>query len=133
MSGEANKAVIRRWFEALEQGGAGEVAAEIFASQFILHDPGAPPDLPPGPQGVIRFISLMKAAFPDLHARLEDMLAEGDLVAIRFSMRGTQLGTFMGSASTAKPIMFEGASLIRFVEGKMVEKWEYINALPTQD
>ena len=58
MSNEVNKAVVRRWFEALEQGRAGEVAQEVYASQYILHDPGAPPDLPPGPQGVIRFISL---------------------------------------------------------------------------
>jgi predicted SnoaL-like aldol condensation-catalyzing enzyme len=133
MSGEANKAVICRWFEALEQGGAGEVAAEIYASQYILHDPGAPPDLPPGPQGVIRFISLIGAAFPDMSLKLEDMLAEGDLVAVRFSMRGTPQSDLIDRPSTGKPVRFEGASLIRFAEGKIVEKWEFINTLPMQD
>jgi predicted ester cyclase len=130
MSSEENKAVVRRWFEALELGTALQVVEQFYAPDYVLHNPGAPPDLPPGPPGVIRFLSLMHTAFPDLRARLEDVLAEGDRVAVRFSMRGTQPGEFTTGAPAGRLVTFAGASLIRFSEGKIVEAWEYVNVLP---
>jgi predicted ester cyclase len=129
MSSEENKAIVQRWFEALEQRKALQIVEQIFAQDFILHDPGAPPDLPAGPLGVLRFLTLKSTIFPDLCTRLEDILAEGDKVAVRYSMSGTQHWNFPHTKLYSKQINFEGASLIRLARGMIVEAWEYVNVL----
>ncbi len=82
---EQNKALVRRWFAELNTGNLA-AADDLYAANYVLHDPGAPPDLPPGPAGVKQFLAPFGTAFPDMQGTIEDMVAEGDKVVIRFTV-----------------------------------------------
>ena len=62
-----------------------------------------------------------RAAFPDRRFVVEDMIAEGDKVSARFTMRGTHKGEFRGIAPSGREVMMAGIDMIRLAEGKMVE------------
>jgi steroid delta-isomerase-like uncharacterized protein len=68
-------------------------------------------------------ISAYRAAFPDLRYTVEDQLAEGDLVASRWTVRGTHRGELMGIAPTGKEIGLTGITIQRFANGKIAEEW----------
>ncbi len=70
------KAIARRWFEELWNTGNVAVADELLAPSYIGHDP-LWPDLGPGPEGVKRFVTRYRSAFPDFHFTIEDQIAEG--------------------------------------------------------
>jgi len=72
---------------------------------------------------------MMRTAFPDLHVTIEDLIAEGDTVAARFTMRGTFKGEMMGTAPTGSQLTFPDAVFIRFKSGKEVEATAYANML----
>jgi predicted ester cyclase len=119
MSTEGNKAVLRRWFEALNKGGISaleKLADELFTADFVLHDP-AFPGLPPGPEGVKQFVRGVLQSMPDIHMTFEDMVAEGDRVASRAIVSGTD-------ATTGKLVRLLVMAIDRFVGGKIAEEWE---------
>src|SRR5215204_5320125 len=89
MSTEENKSILRRYFEEAWNRGQLDVLDEIVAAHYVNHDP-AVPGLPPGPDGLKAIMAGFRAAFPDLHFSIEDSIAEGDKVATRWIMRGTQ-------------------------------------------
>jgi predicted ester cyclase len=68
-------------------------------------------------------------AFPDGHAALEDLIAEGDKVVWRYTFRGTHQGEFMGVPATGKVVTYTGIIISRIAGGKFVEDWESFDAL----
>ena len=68
-------------------------------------------------------VTRFRAAFPDLHREIMDMVAEGDKVAVRMKITGTQTGEFMGVPATGKTIITENFTIRRIVGGKIVEAW----------
>src|SRR4029450_2281922 len=78
------------------------LAAELIAPSAVFHAPGMPPLR--GPDGYLGLLSMLRGGFSDVQWTLEDVVAEGDKVAARFTMRGTHLGTFFGAATTGKKI-----------------------------
>jgi steroid delta-isomerase-like uncharacterized protein len=66
----------------------------------------------------------MHKAFPDIHYTINDMVAEGERIATRWTLRGTHLGEFFGIAATGNSVSVEGIHILRFVEGQIVECWE---------
>jgi hypothetical protein len=91
MSALDNKALFRRWVEALNNGTWPEAADAAYAPTFVLHDPFAPPGLV-GPQGVKDYVyNPWFAAFPDAQVTLEDLVAEGDKLVV-FALTATRLG-----------------------------------------
>ena len=68
-------------------------------------------------------------AFPDLELTTEDIVAEGDKVAIRNTWRGTHQGSFHGLPPTGKRVAFTGTDIIRFVDGRIAEQWADLDAL----
>lgn len=128
MTTQENGAITRRWFEELNKGNLA-VADEIYAANYILHDPNNPLDLPPGPEGVKQFLSPFITAFPDTQGTIEDLVTEGDKVAVRFTIRGTHQGEFQGIAPTGKQVTMTGISIIRFTGGQMVEEWQNADIL----
>ena len=122
MSSESNKALVRRYVEkALNQKNLG-VVDELFAKSFVDHDSSMPEAR--GPEGVKRLAAMVHASFPDLHFTIEDMIAEGDKVVYRYSVRGTHQKDFMGIAATGKQISFTGIHIYRVADGKLQEEWE---------
>jgi steroid delta-isomerase-like uncharacterized protein len=126
MSTEENKAIVRRVIDELVNKGNLAVADEVLASSYIYHFPTH--DIK-GTEGFKEFIGMMRKAFPDLHVTIEDLRAEGDTVAARFTMRGTFKGELMGNAPTGRQLTFPEAVFIRFENGKEVEATAYANML----
>jgi len=122
MSSEQNKKIVRRAFEEPWKGNLA-VVNELVASDYIAHDPANPVPLR-GPEGVKEFISTYRAAFPDARLVVEDQLAEGDLVATRWSGRGTHEGELMGVEPTGKQVTVSGLTISRLEGGKIVEEFQ---------
>ncbi len=127
MSAEENKAAVRRFWEGFDVHNLG-VWDEVCAADFINHDPGLPvpdADLPT----IKQIIGGLLAAFPDLTSSEDDLIAEGDKVATRRTLRGTHKGEFMGVAPTGKKVAFSGVWLARLSNGKLKEQWVYFDAM----
>jgi steroid delta-isomerase-like uncharacterized protein len=119
MSIEENKAVVQRFFEELLSTDNFSVADEILAPDFRFYFAGSPD--PMDLQSYKEFLVMRRAAFPDRHFTVEEMVAEGDKVSARFTMRGTHEGEMRGIAPTGKTVTMTGIDIIRLREGKMVE------------
>ena len=121
MSTETNKAVVHRYVEEGYNAGNMAVIDELFATDFVNHDPSAPTvrDL----EGMKQLILAQHAAFADLRTTIEDLVADGDKVVKRFIVRGTHTGDFNGIPATGKQFTLEGIDILRLVNGKIQEIW----------
>ncbi len=122
MSSEQNKATVRRLIEESWKGNFG-VVDELVASNYTAHDPANPEPLH-GPEGVKESISGYRTAFPDARMTIEQQLAEGDLVATRWTGRGTHEGELLGIQPTGKQVTVSGLTISRVVDGKIVEEFQ---------
>ena len=125
MSTEDNKSLVRRFYTEGVHNPA--LFDELLAPIYVLHFPGSPPI-----SGIEQAKQLMVAytcAFPDLQLSTEDMVAEGDKVAIRNTWRGTHHGAFRGLPPTGKHVAFTGSDFFRFEGGKIAEQWADLDAL----
>lgn len=122
MAAEDNKALVRYLIEEVLNKGNLDIADTGFAPDYVTHIPNNP-NLPPGPETFKRVIAMYRAAFPDFHMTIEDLVAEGDLVANRFTTRGTHRAPLMGIPPTGKQITVRGQELHRIANGKVVESW----------
>jgi len=127
MSAEENKAVIHRLFDEFYNAGDVDVADEIFASTAVIHDPTTGDRS--GIDGLKQRHHAQLAATPDFHMALEDMMAEGDRVAYRWTMTGTDKGGFMGRPPTNKLTTLTGITIVRVASGKIVEGWHNYDML----
>ena len=124
---EENKALARRWADILAQGNL-DLVEEIYASDFVGHDPTMPEDLR-GVEGAREFYSMYLGAFPDAEVTIEDQLAEGDKVVTRWTGRGTHQGELMGVPPSGNRVEVPGITISRIEGGKIVEEWENYDAL----
>jgi predicted ester cyclase len=125
MSTETNKSVIRNMLLALEKGDKQNVDQYI-ASNWVNHDPSLPPMQ--GLEGAKQLIELW-SAFSNRKVTIEDSLAEGDRVAMRFTISGTHTGSLMGIAPTGKTINLTASGIFRIVDGKATDNWVNFDAL----
>lgn len=118
---DANKATLRRFLD--ETFGKGNLAAldELIADNFVDHSP--PPNISPDKAGVRETVKMFRSAFPDLRMTIEDIIAEGDKVAIRTVSHGTHKGDLMGIAPTGRAVTINEQHFVRFANGKIVEHW----------
>ena len=122
MSTEANKALARRYYEEVVNGGNAALVDELFAPDYVNHVAGSPEDLH-GPDGERMFDTLYRQAFPDAHLTIEDMVAEGDRVVSRLGYRGTHTGPFQGIPATGRSFVTSGIQKLRIANGRIVEAW----------
>lgn len=123
---EQNKELIRSHYEELSNRKNLDAADEQVAPDFIDH--GAPPDAPHGPEGVKAWMRTVYAAFPDLSVVLEDVVAEGDRVAVRAVWSGTHQGPIFGVPATGKHVTFGGMVFWRIDgDGRIAERWAYLD------
>jgi steroid delta-isomerase-like uncharacterized protein len=121
---EENKAVVRRWFAEVWNEGRAEVIEELFDENGIAHGLADDPANPlKGPSGFRPFYEVFRQAFPNITVVVEDMVAEGDKVAARCSVRGQHEGDFRGRAATKSPVEITGITIVRIEKGKIVEAW----------
>jgi steroid delta-isomerase-like uncharacterized protein len=127
---EENKALIRREIEEVFSAqGDLDVADEIFAPEYVSHDPISPEEVRGGPEGAKEFAMMYRNAFPDVQLSIEDQIAEGDKVVTRWIGSGTHLGELMGIAPTGNQVRVAGMTISRIEEGKIAEEWEIYDAL----
>ena len=119
---EKNKIVVRRWLDEVFIRGDLDQAEDLFALDYALHDPSFPHDVH-GPEGIKRYVTAYRAAFPNLEVAVEDQLAEEDKVVTRWTMRGTQSGEFLGLAPTGNEVTVSGIEFDHIVGGKIDEAW----------
>ena len=125
---ESNKAVVRRLFEEVWNKGYLPVTEELFAPNYVHHDPSTP-DFGRGPESEKKRAALYRNAYQDMRLTIEDLIAEGENVTARWSCRGSHRGELNGIAPTGKQIAFTGISVARFANGKIAEGWVNWDAL----
>ncbi len=126
MSAE-NKEVVRRIFEDLFNRGDLSQADELVAPDLVEHN--AHPSGASGSGAITQIVAWCHRTLPDVHFTIEDMVAEGDYVAARVTLRGTHQGEMMSLAPTGKRISQAQMHLCRIVSGRMVEHWEVTDGL----
>src|ERR1700740_3256878 len=105
MAIENSKNIVRRFVEFINTANK-ELAEELVHPEAVFYVPGYPEPLK-GPEGYLMIIAIMRSGFPDIQWTIEDMVAEDNKVAVRYSMRGTHKGTFFGVPATNKSIVVE--------------------------
>jgi steroid delta-isomerase-like uncharacterized protein len=125
---EQNIAIARRGFEEVFNQGKLAVADEIVAEGAVSHDP-ADPEESVGPAGFKRQVELYRTAFPDLKFTIEDVIADGDQVVIRWTSSGTHKGELMGLAPTGTRVTSSGIAIDKLSGGKIVEAWNHWDTL----
>jgi|SRR5580692_10088294 predicted ester cyclase len=121
MNPEEAKAFVRRHFEEFVNRQDLSAADRNFAADYQEHGSDVPAGLPAGPSGPKQYLARAFQRFPDLHVTIEDIIAEGDRVVVRNTWRATD-GT-MG-----QKIEFGGIVIWRIREGKLAERWAYLQA-----
>ncbi|MBI3860215.1 MAG: ester cyclase [Thaumarchaeota archaeon] len=119
---EKNKTILRRYGEEIWSQGNLAVIDELVALDVIVHLPGYPQIS--GLEAYKQACSMLRAGFPDLQVALEDIVAEGDKIAGRWTFRGTQTGDYMGIAATGKPMTWTATAIYRITDGKVAEVWD---------
>ncbi|MGM5053879.1 ester cyclase [Rhizobium sp. 814_E9_N1_1] len=120
MAMERNKMAMRRFVEFINTA-SEQLAAELIAPEAIFHVPGRQEPLR-GPDGYLEIIGMMRGGFPDIQWTLEEIIAEDDKIAARFTMRGTHQGPFLGVEPTGKSITVQAVNFYRLANGKFVEE-----------
>src|SRR5438270_12886248 len=150
MSTEDNKAIIRRYFEEVQNKGNVAAVDELLAPNILLHfdSPSGVPvsaEMQLSLEGIKQVVSEFRSTFPDLHYTVDLLVAEGDLVVSRVTAHGTHTGeyrglTYKGMPPTGKQVMWTETHIYRLAAGKIVEYWsneddvgrlQQVGALPT--
>ena len=129
MSTEVNKVLLRRSVEEVFSAqGDIDVADEIFAPDYVGHNPTDPQDVR-GPEGAKERASIYRSAFPDVRLSIEEQVAEEDRVVTRWIANGTHQGEMMGIAPTGNQVRVEGITISHIQEGKILQEWELFDTL----
>jgi steroid delta-isomerase-like uncharacterized protein len=121
MSTEENKAIVRRMTEEFYNQGNVDLAEHFFADTYMHHDPASPNVR--DRDGLKQVLRAFLAGCPDLHITIDELLAEGDTVAKRWTYYATHTGDLSGLPPTGKRITMSGLELFRLQGGKIVECW----------
>jgi steroid delta-isomerase-like uncharacterized protein len=120
MAPDENKTRIRRFYDEFNKRNLAALD-DIIAPHAVDHS--APPGQPGGIEGFRQFAGMILTAFPDLHFTVEDMIAEGDKVVARVTIRGTHQGMFLGIPPSGKHVTSTGIEIYRIAGSKVVEHW----------
>ena len=126
---EADKAVVRRWVEEVQNQHRLDVIDEILAHDIVNHEPAGALPTPQGAEEIRHLFAAMFEAFPDFHVSIQDQIAEGDRVATLKTVTGTNQGAFMGMPATGKSVEFQVIDIFRVVDGKCTDHWAVIDYL----
>jgi steroid delta-isomerase-like uncharacterized protein len=119
---------LQEFYDEVINKGNLDAVDEFCTEDFVDHEefPGITPDR----EGVKQFFGMMRAAFPDLHAEVHDMIAEGDVVVARSTMTGTHQGEFMGVPASNTAIEVKGIDIVRVPDGRQAsEHWGQMDSL----
>lgn len=120
-----NKALVRRFYEDLNRHNLSALD-QYLAPTFVdrTPSPGSPTETP-GIDGARKVLQERQNAFPDCHYVLEDIVGEGDEVTVRETLTGTHTGAYFDIAPTGKTVRVRSLHIMRFIDGKCAENWDY--------
>lgn len=116
-----NKAIVLRSEAELWSKGNLDVAEELYSPDFVCHFLIGPDWK--GVEGIKQEIRSHRTSFPDWNEQVDDIIAEGDKVVIRFTSTGTHLGPFQGIAPTGNRVSIREVAIFRLANGKIAEQW----------
>ena len=128
MSAKENKAIVQRFWGVWEEENFVDLIDELLAPDYVNHSPGMPGQ-PTGPEGVKAVVSMFRSGMPDLRVTIEDMIAEGDKVAVRYTIEGTHEGELFGVPPTGQRLSIKSISVERVSDGKIIEHWRVTDSL----
>jgi steroid delta-isomerase-like uncharacterized protein len=120
VSTEENKAIAHRFAQVWAAGGL-HIVDELAAPEIVVSYP-TPPEPLRGQEAFKAFLTELIAGLPDASVTVDDMIAEGDKVACRWTMHGTHDGPLLGIPPTGKSIQISGFTFYRIADGKVVEE-----------
>ena len=128
MSGLENKLIVQRYFEEVVNQGNLAEAGELVAAGYVNHSLARPDNGLEGLNCLKRRITYLRGAFPDVQVTVDDLIAEGDIVVARWTMRGTHRGilnegTFNRLLPTGNDFIMTAISIFRLADGKITECW----------
>jgi|SRR4051794_38349765 len=138
-SPEEAKEIIRRWNDEGWSGGKYDLAHEIISANMVVHGAGGQ-TVGMGPDGLVDLIRTWRTAFPDGRMEIDDLIVEGDTVAIRNTWYGTHQAEFYGVPASGKSVAVTSVGIDRVQDGKVTEGWgeldmvgmmQQMGALPT--
>lgn len=115
-----NKALMNLFVEFINTTDLA-LGEQLISHHAVFHVPGYPEPLR-GLQGYLQIIAMMRLGFPDIKWTLDEIIAENDKIAARFTMRGTHQGVFFGVPATSKKIAVQALNIYRFEDGKIIEE-----------
>ncbi|TDD29309.1 ester cyclase [Kribbella turkmenica] len=124
---ESNKDTVRDLIDGLFTKGDPGAVDTYLAEDFVNHDP--PFGVTPDRDGMRVAGAMMRAAFPDWHSELHELVAEGDIVVERFTASGTHRGEVMGVAPTGRTVRLPGINIFRVRDGLVRERWGRLDEL----
>jgi predicted ester cyclase len=116
---EMSKAVVREFYESYNEGDLDRTWERFIAPGIVNHAMGGAYDR----EGWLESDKSLLTGFSDLHVEVLDQVAEGDKVATRYTITGTQTGEFFGIPAGGVTATLSGTSLDRIADGKIVEHW----------
>ena len=126
MSVSDNEAAVRRWIDGWNAQDA-EVGKDLLSRDFVRHDANLPDVV--GAAAQRDFLRGVFGAFPDIHIEVQQLIAQGDSVAVRLLVRGTHRDEFFGIPANGRSISFQSVDTFRLSDGKIVEQWVLMDAL----
>lgn len=118
-----NKQITQRWFKEVWNEGRESTIDELLSPQGVGFGLAATETEVHGPTQFKPFARNFRDAFPDLHMEIEDMVAEGDKVAVRLCVTGTHKGGGLGFPATGRKLDITAITIIQFVNGQLVHGW----------
>jgi steroid delta-isomerase-like uncharacterized protein len=115
----SNADLIRDLHEALLSERDIAVVDRFFADDFVSHN--NPPGFPPGVDGVKQFFAMFRDAFPDAAVAIDELVADGDQVAVATTLTGTHTGELMGIAPSGRSVSVTGIDIVRIEDGRIAE------------
>ena len=117
----ANKELLRRFYKEVYVDWNMALVDTVVSPRFVSHD--WPEDGATGPEAFKAYYSVLRSAVPDARYIVDDLIAQGDRVVVRWRLLGTHQGAFNGIAPTGAPITLKGIAIYRLEDGKLMERW----------
>jgi len=118
---EQDRDLGRRWFEEVWNKGRREAIEEMLLPESVVHEGGVDTT---GADGFYPFYDRLKAAFSEIHIEIDDSMADGDKVCVRWTFTGKHTGVGLGMDPTGAALQVTGISILRVAGGKMIEGWQ---------
>jgi len=130
MSAKENKVLVRQYFKEFNQATGNpdkihSVCQKYYAPSFTFHAPSR--DMTR--EQIIRHLTTKEMPFPDATYSIEDMLAEGDKVAVRYTMQGAHKEPLRGIPATGKKVLIKGVAIQKIDDGMLQEEWVFEDVL----